>query len=133
MRLLLVLWITIRNAFEAAVWATLFWTASEAFFDVEWIHLFLIFFAILFIGGLGTRGAEPWPMLGIDPMLVGLAIVQATTNALVLAVITIVVASLLHIQTNWLHVFLFFGCACYIPWRRNGKKKAVRAWKGKPK
>ena len=93
MRLLLVLWITIRNAFEAAVWATLFWTASEAFFDVEWIHLFLIFFAILFIGGLGTMGAEPWPMLGIDPMLVGLAIVQATTNALVLAVITIVVAS----------------------------------------
>jgi hypothetical protein len=76
------------------------WTASEAFFDVEWIHLFWIFFAILFIGGLGTMGAEPWPMLGIDPMLVGLAIVQATTNGLVLAVITIVVASLLHIQTN---------------------------------
>jgi hypothetical protein len=66
-------------------------------------------------------------------MLVGLAILQATTNALVLAVVTIVVTSLVHIQTNWLHVFLFFGCACYIPWRRNGKKKAVRAWKGEPK
>ena len=80
MRFLLVLWITICNAFEAVVWATLFWAASESFFDVEWIYLFWIFFVVFFFGGLGAMGAEPWPMLGIDPMLVGLAIMQAATN-----------------------------------------------------
>jgi len=48
-RFLLVLWITICNAFEAVVWATLFWTASESFFDVEWIYLFWIFFVVFFL------------------------------------------------------------------------------------
>ena len=140
MKFLLILWTTIRNAFEGAVWATLVWTASESFFDVEWIYLFWGFFAILCLQGLKVLGAEPWlgrAMVTIDPMLVGLAIWQAVMCALIPTVIAIVVGNMISSWTqrvpDWLHVFLFFGCAFYIFWRRNGKRKAVQAWKGEPK
>jgi hypothetical protein len=79
-RVLLIIWTVVRVAFEAAVWATLVWTASESFVDVEWIYVFWAAFAILFLLGLKLIGAERWlgrAMLVIDPMLVGLAIVQA--------------------------------------------------------
>src|SRR5262249_55624051 len=134
-----ILWTTIRNAFEAAVWATLVWTASEAFFDIKWIYLFWVFFAILFLLGLKVIGTEPWlarSMVIIDPMLVGLAILQTVMTALIPTVITVAVANLvspwIQRRPDWLHIFLFFSCACYIPWRRDGKRKAVESWKGTP-
>jgi hypothetical protein len=116
MKLLLVLWTVVRNAFESAVWATLVWTAAKLFYPLEWVPLFWIFFAILFISGLGAMGAGPWPMLAIDPMLVGLAILQAAVCSLVATVITIIVV-----------------CGFYTLWRRNGKKRAIQSWKGEPK
>jgi hypothetical protein len=140
MKGLLVIWIVVRISFEAVVWATLVWTASESFYPIEWISLFWVFFAILFILGLKVMGAEPWlagVMLVTDPMLVGMAVLQAVMCALIPTVITIVVANLIsswtHMVPDWLHVFLFFGCGFYILWRRNGKQRAVQAWKGGPK
>jgi hypothetical protein len=136
MKGLLVIWTVVRIAFEAAIWATLVWTASDSFYPVEWIFLFWIFFAILFLLGLKVVGAEPWlarSMLLIDPMLVGLAVLQAAMCGLVATVVAIVVANLIHTPTDWLQVFLFFGCGFYVLWRRSGKKRAVQSWKGEPK
>jgi hypothetical protein len=133
MKFLYVLWTGVRNAFEASVWATLVWTAAKSFYPMEWVPLFWVFFAILFGSGLGAIGAPPWPFLAIDPMLVGLAILQSVMCSLVPTVITVIVAYLIHMPANWLHVFLFFACGFYILWRRNGKRKAVQAWKGEPK
>jgi hypothetical protein len=132
MRVLLFLWTTLRSAFEAAVWATLIWTAAESFYPMDWIPLFWICFAILFIAGLPSLGASPWPMLVIDPMLVGMAVLQAAMCSFVATVITCIVAYLIHTPANWLHVLLFFGSGFYILWRRNGKKRAIQSWKGEP-
>jgi hypothetical protein len=140
MKGLLVIWTVVRTAFEAAVWATLVWTALDSFYSVEWISLFWIFFAIHFLLGLKVVGAEPWlarVMLVTDPVLVGMAVLQAVMCALIPTVVTIVVANLISSWTNmypdWLRVILFFGCGFYTLWRRNGKKRAVQAWKGDPK
>ena len=60
MKGLLVIWMVVRISFEAVVWANLVWTASESFYPIEWISLFWVFFAILFLLGLKVMGAEPW-------------------------------------------------------------------------
>jgi hypothetical protein len=119
--------------------ATMVWTAAEPFYPIEWSLLFWIFFAVLFLLGLKVMGAEPWltrVMLVTEPVLVGMAVLQAVMCALIPTVITIVVANFISSWTNmhpdWSHVFLFFGCGFYILWRRNGKKRAVQAWKGEP-
>jgi len=136
MKFLFVTWTVVRNAFEAAVWATVVRTLSLPLFNTDWIYFFWAFFAILFVLGLGVIGTEPWllqSMLVIDPMLVGSAILQAVMCALIPTIVTIVVASLVHAPADWLQVFLFFACGFYILWRRSGKKKAVQSWKGEPK
>lgn len=100
---------------------------------LRWLLAFWFFFAVLSILGFKAVTAEPWlarSMLLIDPMLVAMAVLQAAVNALVLTIITVVIATLFHLQTNWLHVFLFFGTGFYILWRRSGKRKAVRSWQG---
>jgi hypothetical protein len=136
MKFLLILWTTLRNAFEASVWATLVWTAAEPFHPIRWIYAFWIFFTILFLQGLKVLGAEPWlarVMVMIDPLLVGSAIWQGVMCALIPAVVTIVVANLTSSwHPDWLRVFLFFACGFYTLWRSNGKRKAVQAWKGEP-
>ena len=94
---------------------------------------FWFFFAVLSILGFKAVATEPSlarSMLIIDPMLVAMAVLQAAVNALVLTIITVVIATLIHRQTNRLHVFLFFGTGFYILWRRSGKRKAVRSWQG---
>jgi hypothetical protein len=133
MKFLYIIWTGVRNIFEGAVWATLIWTASEPFYPLRWLLWFWFFFTVLTIIGFKAVTVEPWlarSMLVIDPMLVGLAILQAAINALVLTVVTLVIAALIHVHTDWLHVFLFFGSGLYILWRRNGKRKAVRSWQG---
>jgi hypothetical protein len=143
LKLLFVLWTVVRNAFEAVIWATLVRTAAEPFYNIEWVRsniewvpLFWVVFVVLGVYHLNVLGSEPWlakAMVMIDPMLVGLAILQALACALIPTVITIVVANLIHMPPNWLHVYLSFACGFYILWRRNGKKKAIQSWKGEPK
>jgi hypothetical protein len=50
---------------------------EKPFKPIEWILLFWIFFAVLFLLGLKVMGAEPWlarVMLVMDPVLVGMAV-----------------------------------------------------------
>ena len=74
-------------------------------------------------------------MLVIDPMPVGLAILQAFMTSLIPTIVTIVIANLLSPWTqrypDWVHVFLFFGCGFYILWRRAGKRKASSPGRGR--
>jgi hypothetical protein len=103
MKGLLVIWTVARIAFEAAVWATMVWTAAEPFYPVEWRPLFWIFFAVLFLLELKVMGAEPWlarVMLLTDPVLVGMAVLQAVMCALIPTIITNVVANLISSWAN---------------------------------
>jgi hypothetical protein len=90
----------------------------------------LDFFCHTFFAGFDTINAPPRPILEIDPILVGLAILQGSVAGLLLATVAISISALIHVPTNWLHLFLFFSCAFYIPWRHFGKKNTIRAWKG---
>jgi hypothetical protein len=131
---LFAIWTFVRNIFESSVWATLVWTALEPFSPVHWLLLYWGFFVLLSIFSFIAFPTERWlrqSMLAIDPMLVGLAVLQAAVNSLIATIIIVVIAALVHLQTNWVHVFLFFGSGLYILWRRNGKRKAVRSWQGR--
>jgi hypothetical protein len=140
MKFLFLIWTVVRNTFEAAVWATAVWTCLDSFYDIEWIYLFWVFFAILFLIGGKVIGVEPYlvqAFLVIDLGVVALAILQALTTSLIPTALAIVIFNLIsrwtHKEPDWLHVFLFFACAFYILWRRNGKHKAIQAWKGTPR
>jgi len=135
MKFLVVSWTALRAAFEASVWATAFWCISDSFFDIPWIHFYWVFSIILFLNGFSVISVSPelaGTFLKIEIMLVGLAISQSLLTSLIPSAITIVVMSFLSHWTgrepDWLHVWFVFACVFYILWRRQGKRKAVRAW-----
>jgi hypothetical protein len=134
-KVLLCFWIVLRSTLAAVVWTTLIWTTAKLFYTLDWVPLFSILLPILFTFGLGTRAAPPSltsVMLAVDPKLVAFAIFQALVSAIIPTLVVVVVVSLVGWHPDWLNVFLFFVSAFYILWRRNGKKKAVQAWKGTP-
>jgi hypothetical protein len=141
MKLLLILWTTILNALEGAVWATLLWTATETFFHIPWIYLFWVCFVILYLSGLQVLGADPLVarlIVATDPKLVGLSILMSAICALIPTVLTVVIANMVspwtHVSPGWLHVFLFFACGLYIIYRwGKGNREVVQMCKRESK
>ena len=128
MRVLLFLWTTIRNAFEAVVWATLIWAPQSRFIPLNGFIYFGSFSCSLFFWTARSRDrAVAFPCNRPDVGRVGHPPVLRV--CLIPAVITVVIANFIHMHPDWLHVFLFFACACDIPWRRIGKRKVIESWK----
>lgn len=55
---------------------------------------------------------------------------NAAENPLLTTLVPVVIAIFIHLDTNWLGMFLFLSSGFYVFWRRSGKHKSVRFWQG---
>ncbi len=134
MKLLFLLWITIRGAFDAAVQAPAVWCILCYFSNVLWLQCFGIFIAIHFLSSvrfvnyIKTHTKQDCLIyVRLDLALVGFSIIHGLILAPLLTVAAIVLLSLLQVWTNlethWLHTLLFVACSVYNLSRTRGKRR----------
>jgi hypothetical protein len=134
MKFIFLLWITIRGIFDASVWATAVWCILGYFSNVLWLQCFGISIAIHLI--------RNWPFVEYvrvhtkqdcliymrrESTLVGFAIMLATLISILPTVAAIILLSLLqvwtHLETHWLHTWLFVACVVYNLSRSSGARR----------
>jgi hypothetical protein len=134
MKLLFLLWITIRGAFDAAAQATMVWCILCYFSNVLWLQCLGIFLALQFISNIRlvnyikTHTEQDCLIyVRLESALVGLSIIHGLVLAPLLAVPAIVFLSILQVWTNlethWLHTLLFVACGIYNFSRTSGKRR----------
>jgi hypothetical protein len=134
MKLLFLLWITIRGAFDAAVQATAVWCILCYFSNVLWLQCFGLFLAIQFLSNIRlvnyikTHTKQDCLIyVRLESALVGLSIIHGLVLAPLLTVAAIVLLSLIQLWTNlethWLHTLLFVACGIYNFSRTSGKRR----------
>ena len=128
------LWITIRGTFDASAWATAVWCILGYFSNVLWLQCFAISIAIHLIWN--------WPFVEYtrihtkedcliymrrESMLVGFAIMLAPILSIIPTIAAIVLLSMLevwtHLETHWLHTWLFVACVVYNLVRSRGRRR----------
>jgi hypothetical protein len=133
MKFLFLLWITIRGTFEASVWATAVWCILYSFTNILWLQCFWVFIPIHFIWNIffveyvRTHTKQDCLFyMRRESMLVGLSIIHAIIISILPTIAAIVLLSLLevwtHLETHWLHTWLFVACVVYILSRASGKR-----------
>jgi hypothetical protein len=134
MRFLFLLWITIRGTFEASVWATAAWCILYSFTSILWLQCLWVFIPIHFIWNISFveyarihTKRDCFSYVRIESMLVGLSIVHAVIISILPTIAAIVLLSLLevwtHLETHWLHTWLFVACVVYNLSRGSGKRR----------
>src|SRR5580704_2585916 len=137
MRILFLLWITIRGTFEASVWATAVWCSLYSFTNILWLQCFWVFMPIHFIWNISfvayVRTHTKQDCLFYmrqESMLVGLSIIHAIIISILPTIAAIVLLSLLEVwtklETHWLHTWLFVACVVYHLSRRSRKRRMAR-------
>jgi hypothetical protein len=136
MKFLLLLWITIRGTFEAAVWATAVWCILYSFTNVLWLQCFWVFIPIHFIWNMSCveyvrthTKRDCFCYMLIESISVGLSIIHALIISILPTIAAIVLLSLLEVWTNlethWLHTWLFVACVVYSLSRRESVRTCV--------
>jgi len=133
MKFLFLLWITIRGTFEASVWATAVWCILYSFTNILWLQCFWVFIPIHFIWNMSfakyVRTHTKQDCLSYirqESILVGLSIIYAIIISILPTIAAIALLSLLevwtHLETHWLHTWLFVACVVYNLSRGRGKR-----------
>lgn len=136
MKLLFLLWITIREAFDAAVWATAAWCILCYFSNVLWLQCFGISVAIQFLSNVPLlsyikdhTNQDCLNYMRVESTVVGRSIIHGLILSPLLVVVAIVFLSVLQVWTNlethWLHTLLFVACVIYIFSRATGQRRMV--------
>jgi hypothetical protein len=134
MKFIFLLWITIRGTFDASVWATAVWCILGYFSNVLWLQCFGISIAIHLILN--------WPFVDYtrihtkedcliymrrESLLVGFAIMLAPILSTLPTIAAILLLSMLqvwtHLETHWLHTWLFVACIVYNLARSSGTRR----------
>jgi hypothetical protein len=134
MKFLFLLWIAIRGAFDASVWATAVWCLLYSFTGVRWPQCFWIFLAIHFIGNLrfwkytSTHTREDcFSYMRLESILFGLSIMYTPVISILPIVGAILLLSLLqawtNLETHWLHTCLFVSCVVFNLLRGRDKRR----------
>ena len=123
-----------RGTFDASVWATAVWCILGYFSNVLWLQCFAISIAIQLIW--------IWPFkeytriytkedcliyMRRESMLVCFAIMLAPILSIIPAIAAIALLSMLelwtHLETHWLHTWLFVACVVYNVARSSGTRR----------
>jgi len=134
MKFLFLLWITIRGTFEASVWATAVWCLLYSFTNVLWLQCFWVFIPIHFLWNMSfveyvsTHTKQDCLFyMRRESMLVGVAILLAPIISILPTAAAIILLSVLqvwtHLETHWLHTWLFVACVVYILSRGSGRRR----------
>jgi hypothetical protein len=137
MKILFLLWIAIRGAFDASVWATAVWCLLYSFTNILWVQFFWIFLAFHFIENLFLAryvsthtGRDCLSSIRLELISIGLSFLHTAIVAILPTVAAIVFLSFLqawtNLETHWLHTCLFVTCVVYILLRGHEKRRIAR-------